>query len=295
MAAGADATGRGVIGTTIDGAASWRNETVPAGTPALIATACPNVTHCLAVGQGAILTSVDGGSSWMMQPPPTPKTTLLGVTCPSVTICLSVGAAVNPTAGPYAGQILRSTDGGTTWSVQTLPVGTLAMAGVACPTATRRIAVGGGMLTSGDGGQSWQIATVPDGTGVLRSISCATSLVCVALGANALGVEDSNAPAFAIMTSDGGQTWSNVPMPAATASIDGVTCAPLGDCYATGPNPAGSLSAMLSSSDDGMTWSPADLPGGLTSISGLACPARPPVSALAVSVSSRPWRAPLRA
>jgi hypothetical protein len=75
------------------------------------------------------------------------------------------------------------------------------------------------------------------------------------------------------MTANGGQTWSNVPMPAATASIEEVTCAPLGDCYAIGPNPAGSLSAMLTSTDAGMSWSPTALPGGLTSISGLACPA----------------------
>jgi hypothetical protein len=94
----------------------------------------------------------------------------------------------------------------------------------------------------------------------------------VAVGANPIGASDSHAPAFAIMTANGGQSWSSVPMPSATASIDGVTCAPLGDCYATGPNPAGSLSAMLTSGDEGMTWSPTTLPGGLTSISGLACP-----------------------
>jgi photosystem II stability/assembly factor-like uncharacterized protein len=273
VAAGADATGHGVIGTTTDGAASWLDKSLPAGTPALIATTCADITHCLAVGQGAILTSANGGTSWKMQPPPTPKTTLMGVSCQSATMCLSTGASVNPTGGLYNGEILRSTDGGTTWSADSLPTGTMAMADVTCPTATSCIAVGGGILTSGDGGQSWQVGTVPGGTGVLQSISCSTSLVCVAVGANPIGASNSNAPAFAIMTANGGQSWSNVPMPSATASIHGVTCAPLGDCYAIGPNPAGSLSAMLTSSDQGMTWAPTPVPGGLTSISGLACPA----------------------
>lgn len=273
VAAGADGAGHGVIGTTSDGAASWLNQTLPAGTPDLIATTCPDITHCLAVGQGAILSSTNGGASWKMQPPPTPKTTLMGVTCLSAIVCLSAGAAVNPTGGAYRGEILRSTDGGTTWNIDSLPTGTMAMAAVTCPTATACIAVGGGILTSADGGQSWQIGTVPGGTGALQSISCSTSLVCVAVGANPLGASNSSAPGFAIMTSNGGQSWSDVPMPTATASIEGVTCAPLGDCYATGPNPAGSLAAMLTSGDQGMNWSPTPLPGGLTSISGLACPA----------------------
>lgn len=272
VAAGADATGHGVIGATTDSAASWHSKPLPAGTPALIATTCTDITHCLAVGQGAILTSANGGASWKMQPPPTPKTTLMGVSCQSATACLSVGGSVNATGGPYNGDILRSSDGGTTWSAQKLPPGTMAMAGVNCLTSTRCIAVGGGILTSDDGGQSWQVATVPGGTGALQSISCSTSLVCVAVGANPLGASDSSQPAFAIMTANAGQSWSNVPMPTATASIDGVTCAPQGNCYATGPNPAGSLSAMLTSGDEGMTWSPTSLPGGLSSISGLACP-----------------------
>jgi photosystem II stability/assembly factor-like uncharacterized protein len=272
VAAGADGAGNGVIGDTSDGGTTWLNEKVPAGTPPLIATTCAAITHCVAVGQGAILTTSNGGTSWKMQAPPTIKTTLLGVACPSATDCLSVGAAVNPTAGAYSGEILRSTDGGSSWTVDPLPTGTLAMADVTCPTPTRCLAVGGGILTSDDGGQSWQVGTVPGGTGVLRSISCSSTLVCVAVGPNPLGADVSSEPAAAIRTTDGGATWSNVAMPAATASIEGVTCAPSGPCYAVGPNPAGSLSAILTTNDDGQSWTPAPLPGGLTSISGLTCP-----------------------
>jgi photosystem II stability/assembly factor-like uncharacterized protein len=281
VAAGADASGHGVVGTSADGGSAWLNRRLPAGSPALGAIACANAVHCVAVGQGAILHSSDGGSTWSMQAPPVAQTTLTAVTCPSALSCLAVGASISPAASAYVGRILQSSDGGSTWSIDSVPANTLGMGAVTCLTALHCIAVGGGILTTADGGQTWQVGTVAGGTGVLRAISCSSATTCVALGPNPAGIQSPTAPAIAIMTTDGGTTWTSVSMPPASAALARVTCAAGGPCYAVGPVPPGTLAVpAYSSSDGGHTWQAAPSPGGLTDIADVACPS--PTACMAV-------------
>jgi photosystem II stability/assembly factor-like uncharacterized protein len=74
------------------------------------------------------------------------------IACPTVSTCEMVaflGPSTNyPTGG--TGEILRSTDSGTTWSTQSVPSVTGDLDGIACPSATTCYAVGEG--TDGVGG-----------------------------------------------------------------------------------------------------------------------------------------------
>ena len=74
--------------------------------------------------------------------------TLRGVACLSPSTCVAVGDS---------GTIVRTTDGGSTWSSQ--PSGTTSvLGGVACPSPSTCVAVGntGTLLRSTDGGSTWR-------------------------------------------------------------------------------------------------------------------------------------------
>ena len=85
--------------------------------------------------------------------PTTTTTTLEDVECPSPSLCVAVGGMLGT---PATGTILRSTDGGVTWSSQ-LSAPTNYLSSVACPSPSTCVAVGfgGTILRSTDGGSTW--------------------------------------------------------------------------------------------------------------------------------------------
>ncbi len=274
FAVGVDDQGNGVASTSSDGGSTWDSLTLPTGTPVLDAVACADASHCIAVGQGAVAVTTDQGSQWSLEPLPLANTTLIGADCPSTSLCVVAGVTNNPT-GPYAGAVLRSTDGGTTWQSATVPPGTLGIGDVACPTSTDCIAIGASLLVSHNGGATWSSTTVPGGTGPLRSISCSSATQCVAIGANPQGLQDPAAPAVAVETSDGGDTWTSLSLPAGSAPLNEVSCSTGTQCVAGGSSPTpGGAAPLFQSSDGGVTWTQdASPPPDISAIAGLSCPA----------------------
>jgi photosystem II stability/assembly factor-like uncharacterized protein len=107
----------------------------------------------------------------------------------------------------------------------------------------------------------------------LTSISCSSALHCVAVGPNPNGLSNPFDPALAVVTHDGGLTWSDEAMPAATASLDAVTCATGGRCLLSGPSEDPSKPAPLYvANDGGDTWQQTATPAGITAIAGISCP-----------------------
>ncbi|MBV9661611.1 MAG: exo-alpha-sialidase [Acidimicrobiales bacterium] len=281
LAVGAGSDGSGVVGVTIDGAATWSAPKVPAGTPLLDGISCGDSSHCVAVGQGTLLVTADGGSTWAYQAPPTAQTTLLGVACNSANSCVATGVSPNRT-GPYFGQMVRSTDGGATWSVVVLPAGMLGLGSVSCPTTTFCVAVGVTVMVSNDGGQTWVQRGVNGGMGALSSVSCADGLHCVAVGANPQLIVDPKAAAFGIATTDGGNTWTRITLPAGSATAQTIACSTDGACLAAGPAAAQGGTANLQRLDPTGAWSSEAAPSGMTDITGVTC--RAPGSCVAVGV-----------
>ena len=94
----------------------------------------------------------------------------------------SILGRITPTF-PAGGVIERSTDGGATFSADTVPPNTPPLSGVTCPTTTLCIAVGGtDALISTDSGHTWTLVNTPATTG-LSGVACETSLDCTAVGA----------------------------------------------------------------------------------------------------------------
>ena len=83
-----------------------------------------------------------------------------------------------------------TTDGGTTWSLQS--VGATALSSVACPSTTVCYAAGGPYSTTPPGeifettnGTSWENQTLPSGVTQLTGVSCVTATTtCMAAGLN---------------------------------------------------------------------------------------------------------------
>ena len=167
----------------------------------------------------------------------------------------------NPSTGNILyNHVLKTTDGGSTWAVQTLP-----LTGRYLPTASLRFAnprrgalVGNGGLVcrTADGGQSWQ--AVPSGTRrTLAHLAWADARTAYAVG-DTLTV---------VRTTDGGQSWQLRPappsfMPGAALQALSFPTAQVG--YVA------SLLELFRTANGGTTWQPLTLPADVNSVTSLS-------------------------
>jgi hypothetical protein len=284
---GADSSANGAVATSSNSGASFQYVTVPASTPTLNAVSCTGSSVCVAVGGNDIIRSSNGGSSWASTQLSDAGISLLAVTCQGTTLCIAGGideGVADPTGEDLQMQAVAysSSDGGQTWTQGSIPMGIAGIASVVCLTSTKCIAVGSNVLVSSNSGQTWTPVGVAGGTNQLFSISCSTSSDCVAVGSNPAGTFNPNLPGDAIVTTNGGSSFTAVKLPAATAAISDVSCA--STCMAGGATGTGmSAPVFLTSSDGGSTWSAAQPPPGFGAVAGLFCP--PSGSCVAVGSS----------
>ncbi|MDA8342693.1 MAG: sialidase family protein, partial [Actinomycetota bacterium] len=192
-------------GTATGRTASWTDWSVgsqlPPPTGGLDAVSCPTTTDCVAVGAnanggGSILTTTDGGATWSDRVAPTVTFdingvqfssrgyVLDGVSCSSTQACVAVGTVSTRVSFfdvvDVSAAILTSTDGGVTWTSQSVPNGVTQLAAVSCPSTTSCVAVGSAILTSTDGGVTWTSQSVPSGVTQLAGAACPSTTSCVA-------------------------------------------------------------------------------------------------------------------
>lgn len=117
----------GVVWRTTNGGRTWKIQRKGTGpTPAFAAVSCVDTTHCWAAGEsatsGVVFATSNGGSTWRAEQTHSVRDSRLeSIGCsgspPSVR-CWATGATQRP-----VGVILRSTDGGVTWTSQRPPKG----------------------------------------------------------------------------------------------------------------------------------------------------------------------------
>jgi photosystem II stability/assembly factor-like uncharacterized protein len=131
-----------------------------------------------------------------------------GVSCPNRSDCWVVG-----TSQGGDGAVFATSDGGRSWSAQTLPSGVTSLDGISCPTANNCWATGvvGGspaILMTNDGGGRWTDQTFSN-TAVtqLNGISCPPGQAqdCWAVGDGAFQAAPS---IYILTTTDRGEVWS---------------------------------------------------------------------------------------
>lgn len=168
-----------------DGGRTWSPASVPAGLAALHAASCSDVAHCIAIGReegtsasGApgvseAITTADGGRTWsVVGTLATQSLRLTAVWCTSPASCRVAGRS----AVAAAGAILRTTDGGGSWTADQLPTST-GPGGSGTPVRVQNVAsiscAPGGPCTAVGGGTAANAKTGADATSgqiVLRSV-----------------------------------------------------------------------------------------------------------------------------
>jgi len=146
-------------------------------------------------GQGAIAVSTDGGRSWALATVPPDAGVLRSAACPSTTSCLAAGSTSTTVSDvvPAKGELLRSRDGGHTWSASARTAPVEDTYGLACPSAELCAMVGtywvgypaaaaGAVAQSGDGGATFRLSEAAYIPTTLAGLSCPDTTVCVAVG-----------------------------------------------------------------------------------------------------------------
>jgi len=218
-------------------------------------------TTCVAVGENANgLAAVYHGTStgtgsaniaWQAGTTPGGTAGLMGVNCVDANTCTAVG---------QVGTILRTTNGGSTWSKAAVPTTEL-LRGAGCASQSVCVAVGGDgsgiILRTTDGGTTWTKLTGVPLVQTLADVDCPTgtnTCVATAFGGRIL------------RSTDGGATWVTQ---ASTTVYDlvGVSCTTAATCVAV--DNAGIIERYASGA--WTTVATADDSFGSVSCSGLKC------------------------
>lgn len=204
----ADSTQNPAVAETTDGGASWTTFTNlptfaspdPNGTYLLNGISCVSALSCVAVGglnesdgTATVISTVDGGATRARSEDPALSGVqqLFSVSCQpgpgGLPVCNAAADALQA-AGPV---VLKSNDGGATWSGTEALDDTGWMNSISCVDLQRCWAAGAGtklaLVGTADGNSTWSAVT-SDTTNEEGRVSCATDSLCVATTDNALWV-----------------------------------------------------------------------------------------------------------
>jgi hypothetical protein len=209
---------------------------LPVPVNSLTSLDCLGATHCWATGStvgvsgapnGAAMAGTDdGGARWTGQNVPGTVSYLSAVGCSDTHRCTAVGQGVQSTTTQAV--IIDTVDGGHTWAQVATPPGVLDMSAVTCMADGRCVAIGAtGMgdaaLISTSTGSAWtQAGALPAGMTGARDVACSNDEDCwVTARSTAAAGAVSGAIA---LTTDGGASWTALPIPAGTGLLNGIAC-----------------------------------------------------------------------
>lgn len=278
-AVGSDSCDQGVILGTRDAGTSWAAETVPPGVGGVSGVSFPDAQHGWAVARiigaaigSAIIATSDGGTTWVRQTEPMGVGQLWGIKF----VNSSVGWAVGTGYVSYSssGQLLKTTNGGATWSLQTLPVTTLtglwftdSLNGWVTGTGSSYAGV---VMATSDGGTNWTTQTIPAGSSpaALRFSDSSNGWTA---GSN---FSMAGPPSGQILhTVDGGANWSSQPLPAVASELTGVSFPSTSAGWTVGfsrQSSGASAGVVLGTASGGTTWTQEVIPTGVSAVNGVA-------------------------
>jgi photosystem II stability/assembly factor-like uncharacterized protein len=188
--------------TTTDGGAHWTSRVLPAVTGATTyqlvmypgsneAMSCSTALACTIaatpVFPQALVTwrTQDGGKTWHSALISGGHAGTPSLSCPSASTCLLSGASL----GSLGAGLLKSNDGGLSWSLVKVPAFPplsggefLANVTVSCQSETTCfVSSNEGLAATQDGGSTWQDVSLPSGVGEVLQVSCVARGNCAAV------------------------------------------------------------------------------------------------------------------
>jgi photosystem II stability/assembly factor-like uncharacterized protein len=229
-----------------DGGRTWTTYSLGPG-DFVISLACPTAISCRAIGyslsarqtsgdfSGFVLSTNDGGTSWHdgVLPPSFGFGPLSTLSCADTAHCMASGLVIEP--NPYE------------CGVASEPIGA---SGSACSSgATEEVT---GIVTTTDGGTTWQLQSLPSDVPLpqLFAVSCSGASTCWVAGEEAVPQGNDGGSAVVLGTTDGGTTWAKITftVPPAPNDVGGdaymavgsISCPSTLGCLALGVSDQGS-------------------------------------------------------
>ncbi|HLF15266.1 MAG TPA: T9SS type A sorting domain-containing protein [Bacteroidota bacterium] len=241
-----DFHGRAVY--TVDGGTTWNSAAVPDSSRSLVTMTFVSQTAgfiAAAYNKSTLSRNTDGGTRHRSLP----------VGAASIRSLERAGFSAGSFTG---GMLLSTTDGGHSWSVNTVfPDSVVYLLGasflgpwVGYITADFHPFIGDpGILKTTDGGASWTTLPLPDSITTLRNVFFITEQYGYAVGSQFRGGMISG---VIIRTTDGGSTWQRQDFPNVTDLLD-VDFPTISTGYAVGSK---ANSFVYKTTDGGLTWAP---------------------------------------
>ncbi len=234
--------------TAIWNGTSWTSsgEPIPAGAKEseLEDLSCTSSTTCTAVGTFINAEGFEkpyaarySSGTWTVQSVPLPAETFRGnlrdVSCTSTTLCRAVGE--HGSSKTEGDGILIVAWNGSSWSVQTVPVGGRELQGISCFSSTSCLAVGDSAGASARveqwNGSSWSVLSTPSNASILNGVSCNGENDCTVAGWGEGG--------FPFASHWNGSSWAQLAGAPRLAFSEfsyfkDISCTSASNCYAVG-------------------------------------------------------------
>jgi len=245
-----DDSGQPVFLETTDGGQTWSSHDGPSGltsSEGMSGLVCTTATSCLAVPGDAVGDAADavafvttnGGTTWSTSAMPAGFSQFpQSLQCTSTSDCV-VSGAYESSAGAVSGAISYTTDGGSSWSMASVPAAINGWNAISCWNPSNCLAVtstlGGGatqVLASSDSGATWvNLDSTGLSNGFLSHLSCVDSSECWAAG-RARGGSAGIVGGVLASSSNGGQTFAEATVPQGVGPVFNVSCPSATNCYA---------------------------------------------------------------
>jgi hypothetical protein len=263
---------------------------VPAGSdsPELAQVSCTSAKFCEAVGSytddsdfsTVPLAAAWNGTSWTLQSTPAQVNSsglsagFTAVSCTSPSLCEAWGSGNSNNPAPGVAEQWN----GTSWQVQTVPSGAVAVTSMSCTSAAFCEAVGTSAAYNWNGSQ-WSAQTLPGSmsSAGITGVSCASAKRCEMVGEGNVNGND-----IGLAAAWNGSKWSSQSAPnpakATWVNLNAVSCASATSCEAVGDSQAEVTAddpRALAETWNGSSWAlqSAAAPAGATynALSAVSC------------------------
>ena len=249
----------------------WHPQFLPLDTAGLYGISCLSGGFCMAVG-GSVLTTTNNGTNWQLHTMPTLSIKgdyLSAAACATTSICWVASTD---------GAMLRTADGGTSWTREILPSQVSHLSSVMCLDANHCWAAAQGgpsvVVRTINGGRTWTASPPLPSSGIAEDASCPAVSSCWASGSvnGATPGNGSVAEPAIFRSTDGGTSWTvaKTYQTNSGGSFVGISCATANYCAAAGSN-NGTTPMLATTADGGGQWTPETVPSDMWQLVSVSC------------------------